>query len=619
VNHASSFGEALLRLPTISRRSARKLRRTLTNLRGRNATQWRQLLEQSPVTHWLALAEWITRDRARTPLTEELSEAIRFATQTGSPDFLSWAIEVIADRLHRRVSPATIRAWIEIRGGLGLYAYLPKKPACREFPLDRVLRFADNDTIAVAAWHVAMKWPGAILLLNDPRIDHLPARAKEALLELAEECRSFTTVDARSLLEAIAALDENLKPEDLTYALWRFPSRVISTIVARWGALAPNSRRGLEVLIPAVREASCETISALAALDARVFIEAAGLARRDNRSRLVCDGLSVCFETAPQHTLAWLARNAEAAFDFAAALITLGEVRARTLLRAAVKHDLFAPIPDLANNPGALVAFDRLLTDNRAIAQHSPHFRTWDLHFSGAKVLGKIAIENTGARLKNDVPLLQIRHLESQARTRLAVSKDKHACVLHAKLEFARRPLARFLKSYETGEDRRLEHPSNRCWFSRIAAFNRDIWLRPPQLTLPVEGFGDVTIAPEYNPYELLKLGTYVDSCLSAWSFNGHNAVAVLLDANKRVLYARNSKGHFLGRQIVAITNSNTLACHRVYALREPKPLEDLFALYDQDLAMQLGISIAKRGDDSHQIEPLVVRQWYDDGLWDRF
>jgi len=173
VKHASSFGEALLRLPSLSRHRARKLRRALDNLRGPNAARWQQFLEQSPLTHWQALAEWIARDRARTPLTPALSESVNFAMQIGSTEFLTRSIEIVADRLKRGVALTLVRTWIELEGGLGLHAYLSKKPACREFPLDRVLRFADSDTIAVDAWRLAMKWPGAIAFFNDSRLDHL--------------------------------------------------------------------------------------------------------------------------------------------------------------------------------------------------------------------------------------------------------------------------------------------------------------------------------------------------------------------------------------------------------------------------------------------------------------
>ncbi len=619
MKHASSFGEALLRLPTISRRSARKLRRVLDNLRGPNAARWQQLLEQSPLTHWLVLARWIARDRARTPLTIALFEAIKFAMQIGSADFLNRRIEIMADRLKRGVAPALLHTWIEIEGGLGLYAHLPKEPACREFPLDRVLRFADNDTIAVDAWRLATKWPGAIAFFNDPRIDSLSTEQKEALFELATEYHSVATIDAWPLLEAVEKLGNNTKFGDLTYTLWRTPHRAVPAIVARWAGFDERARRGLEAIVATTRDTSVETITAFAALDTRVFLEAARLARRNNQTIIVRRGLAVCFEVAPKQTLAWLVRNAEATFDFAAELITLGETRARRLLRQWTKHDLFSPITMLANDPSALVALDRLVTAHRAIAQNSPHFRTWDLHFAGTKVLGKVAIEETGNRLLADLPLLQLRHLEAQVRAQFAVSKDKHACMLHANLEFARRAFSRFLKRYESGHDQRIEHASNQQWLRRNANFNTNVWLHPLKITLPVEGLGDVTIAPETNPFELLKLGTYVDSCLAAWSFNCHNAVAVLLDVNKRVLFARNSKGHFLGRQIIAITKTNELACHSVYPHSATKSLLDLFALYDEDLAMQLGIPIAKHNDYSQVIEPVVVREWYNDGLWDRF
>jgi len=181
-----------------------------------------------------------------------------------------------------------------------------------------------------------------------------------------------------------------------------------------------------------------------------------------------------------------------------------------------------------------------------------------------------------------------MRYLESKIRNELFISRDEHASLLHANLEFARRACTRFLKAYDRGRDPRLDHPANRQWLRRNTGFNQNVWLHPLKINLPVDNLGDVTIAPETDPFEILKLGTYVDSCLGLGGCNTQNAVAVLLEANKRVLFARNAKGQFLGRQIVAITRANALAVHSVYPIKAPKPLQDLFALYAEDLAKNI-------------------------------
>ena len=59
-----------------------------------------------------------------------------------------------------------------------------------------------------------------------------------------------------------------------------------------------------------------------------------------------------------------------------------------------------------------------------------------------------------------------------------------------------------------------------------------------------------LTIQMEQNPFEILKLGTYVGSCLGLGGGFSYSAVAALLDVNKQVLYARNHRGVVVARQL---------------------------------------------------------------------
>jgi len=97
--------------------------------------------------------------------------------------------------------------------------------------------------------------------------------------------------------------------------------------------------------------------------------------------------------------------------------------------------------------------------------------------------------------------------------------------------------------------------------------------------------------------------------------------VAVLLDVNKRALFARAANGRFVARQIVAVSEHGLLVCHNVYPRKQAKALENFFQLYVEDWSTQLGLPIAT-GDDAweaQEVKPLTLQRWYEDGLWDRY
>jgi len=92
--------------------------------------------------------------------------------------------------------------------------------------------------------------------------------------------------------------------------------------------------------------------------------------------------------------------------------------------------------------------------------------------------------------------------------------------------------------------------------------------------------------------------------------------VAVLLDANKRVLFARDAQGRFLARQVAAVDEEARLVCYDVYPTSRPAPLEDAFAAYVTEWAARMQVTFADTDDN---VKPLAVDRWYDDGVWERF
>ncbi len=318
---------------------------------------------------------------------------------------------------------------------------------------------------------------------------------------------------------------------------------------------------------------------------------------------------------APDLAIRFLRAGPRHLAELAAWFGACGSVRARRLLDLARQQPLFAAPPDA----GALIALDNFLLAHRPLASRLPEFVTWDKHFAGAKPLKPAAIADVAARIHAKLPLLQIWWLQEEVRAELLrVHPDENAARLYAALESNRRPLRRFLLRHGAAEaDQRLDHAVNRHWLRRMSTrLHLDAWLHAPALVFTVEGYGRVTIGPETDPLEILRMGTYVDSCFAAGGYNAHAVVAVLLDANKRVLFARDAQGKFLARQVAAIAEDARLVCYGVYPASRPAPLEDAFAAYVTEWAARLKVTFADTDDN---VKPLAVARWYDDGVWSRF
>ena len=127
-----------------------------------------------------------------------------------------------------------------------------------------------------------------------------------------------------------------------------------------------------------------------------------------------------------------------------------------------------------------------------------------------------------------------------------------------------------------------------------------------------IEGKGLLTLQFEHNLEEVLKIGTYVDSCVALGGFNSFNASSVALDANKQVVFARDAKGKFVARQVVALSEKHQLLCYDVYFRGGScDELEKFFIEYDKRLASRLGVIIC----DDCDIEPkrILSSEWYQD------
>lgn len=192
---------------------------------------------------------------------------------------------------------------------------------------------------------------------------------------------------------------------------------------------------------------------------------------------------------------------------------------------------------------------------------------------------------------------------------------DEHALRLLGTLRENRRGLRKFLNAYWNGEtDYLSKHPATIAWYRKHKTIPRNVWEQGISFQR-----GQISILVESDPFEVLKLGTYVGSCLAIGGMCSDSAVAALLDANKRVLYARDHRQRVVARQLVAVSDDDRLVCFSVYPLSAGKEVKALFREYDFAFAKSLGVSVYEPSETStgYEVSSVLSVYWWDDSSWD--
>ena len=180
----------------------------------------------------------------------------------------------------------------------------------------------------------------------------------------------------------------------------------------------------------------------------------------------------------------------------------------------------------------------------------------------------------------------------------------RHALQVRRQLYANRVAFRKFLRAHLRGDTSYIpRHPLNQQWLRRHARADNSVWARGRDLAVTLPGTGPVRLSIERDPLEVLRLGTYVGSCLGNGGAFVDSAAAVVLDVNKLVVYARNGRGAVIARQLVAFSEDDTLVCFHVYPLASGSAVKAAFAEFDRLLAAALGIPI--QGDGEYEIANL--------------
>lgn len=215
---------------------------------------------------------------------------------------------------------------------------------------------------------------------------------------------------------------------------------------------------------------------------------------------------------------------------------------------------------------------------------------------------------------------LAVAHMARNLSTNevdLATLDDQmlHALKLQSRLITNQRALRRLLRACHRGDDDYLlRHPISQAWLHEHQSI-RERWLEGVTRTCELEGHGVVTLAIENRPLEALRMGTHVGSCYGLGGSNMWAAASIVLDINKQVVFARTSKGRFVARQVMVITDDNKLACYEVYPDTNDA-MRTVFADYDIALAAHLGVEIETKTVNARL---LLAQDWWDDYVWNPY
>jgi hypothetical protein len=351
------------------------------------------------------------------------------------------------------------------------------------------------------------------------------------------------------------------------------------------------------------------------------FLKFEKICSRSGVGGLVGDAMKVLVHLMPHFALEAFVQIPEKLARTARLLGTLAKAEIKELLKQFMQH------PAILQDPFA-----------NAPAHIAKHLKRWCIggvqnplprkvreHFEGKCRLSANQV-NRGMRIaRQKLTLLRLQILEQLAMQRLKRGmpvdlldpRQRHAMEIANAIDSNRRGLRRFLSHYLAGDQDWLHrHPATQLWFRRHPRIDPAIWLSGISLAADIPSYGLVCIKLETDPLEALRLGTYVGSCLSVGGLCDYSAAAVVLDVNKQVLYAVDSKGVVLARQLLAISDADTLVTFYVYPLRTSAHLKALFRDYDLRLAASLGIQLAD-SESEYTIAPILSQRFWDDGVWE--
>lgn len=342
--------------------------------------------------------------------------------------------------------------------------------------------------------------------------------------------------------------------------------------------------------------------------------------RSKNDEWRVTEGLSSLMSTNSSFTIDCLYRFPAVLFRTACILGSFSQPLRQEVLKAWCQHRLVDGNIESAEAETVI----EILRETRTDGIENPVPRKFLEHLKGRVSLTCGQADRAMRQIRSRLNLVRLQLLEEMALRRASRGlkvdphdpPSKHALQVMMLLDTNRRILRRFMQAGASGQYLH-DHSLNQEWLRSHPVVDGRLWTRGIHVQGDLDG-ELVTLALEGNPLEVLRMGTYPGSCLGLGGDFTYSAVAVMLDINKQVIYARNCRGKVIGRQLLAISQENTLVCFGVYPNRVPEKLKEMFVDYDKRFAMALGMELHDPDvDDECEIDLLIAEEWWDDGAWD--
>ncbi len=347
---------------------------------------------------------------------------------------------------------------------------------------------------------------------------------------------------------------------------------------------------------------------------------------RKNDAWLIGTGLWSLCEINPGLAAAAFDRFPQQLLKAAQTLGVLDFPARRELVRSFAQHPLSLADPLTLGARGLV----DLVEEHVKPGISNPIPRRLKEHLRGSRLLQPSQVDRDVALIRQGWLTLQLDVLNQLAFDRMShglpeterTSQVKHALMLQQVAADHRRSLRRLLKAYLGGEKAYAEdHPKNQEWLARHSRIEPSKWLRGIDYRGEVPDHGVLDLAIERDPLEVLRLGSYFGTCLGVGGGHSYSAAAITLDVNKQVVYARNTAGRVVARQLLAVAQDDRLICFTVYPKRIAREVRALFREFDKRLAVCLGLDIYEPseagGDDGYKIEAIVSCDFWDDDAWD--
>lgn len=350
-----------------------------------------------------------------------------------------------------------------------------------------------------------------------------------------------------------------------------------------------------------------------------------------NHRELMCHGLIAVLPAMSNFLISALEQNPTKTLRIIRALGTIADHEIQMLLSSFQSHKLNTALLEWAS-PAQLHEYFREETD---LSFENPVPKKLIEHLEGKRQLSKIQIAKCMEKFESKLTLAKLQVLESLILRFLARDQASECDFENPSIHAAQmvrwrwskpenqRAFKKFFSSLLDGDKNYLyNHPASREWLKKHPEIKPELLQKGLKLEATIAGV-PVTLEIEMDPLEVLKMGTYVGTCLGLGGHFCYSAFANVIDINKQVVYARNVNGTVIGRQLLAISQQRELVCFSPYPLNLKADLSALFRQFDIVYAEFLGIRIhgfspetTDSEDDDYYIEHILSSEWHNDMEW---